>query len=234
MTDIEIPKRMRKLKRDKRGYPIPVTVLVDGAGEPLHRARPPGAGRVLRADQCSLCGKKLEEAGRALVRPAVRGPAFGIVGAYYDPPMRGYVMPLAVCPYLCRTNLRRIDEKNNQGGFRKPGLVIRLPRRPSSMDCPLVFVAVATTGQQVTDDNLIIPRDPVHQDRILDARHAVVARPKAKHCARREMEMTKLHQSVSTAGRSTDSATRRMRFSSGTRVRRVRSTPATRSWCVSA
>lgn len=158
-TVIEIPKRMRKLPRDKRGYPIPVTVLIDRAGKPHftvhdHTER----RRVLKADQCSICGKKLQ-AERWFVGGAKS--AFSIVGAYYDPPMHHECAQYAlkVCPYLAApTYSRRLDEKTIKAAA-EPGLVITAEK--AVIDArPVVFVAVATTGQTLTNDNLIIPKTP--------------------------------------------------------------------------
>ena len=158
MTDVEIPKRMRKLPRDKRGYPIPVTVLVDRDGRPHftvhdHVARM----RVLKADRCAICGKK-QEAERWFVGGA--RSAFSIVGAYYDPPMHHEcaTYALQVCPYLAApTYARRLDAKTIKPD--EPGLVIVAEDRVIDAR-PMVFVAVATTGQTVTTDNLIIPKTP--------------------------------------------------------------------------
>lgn len=155
---IEIPKRMRKLDRDRRGYPIPVTVLIDSTGKPHFTVHDHAARvRALKADQCAICGRKLQ-AERWFVGGAKS--AFSILGAYYDPPMHAECCryALQVCPYLAApTYARRIDEKSIKTP--EPGLVIVAEK--AVIDArPLVFVAVATTGQTVTNDNLIIPKTP--------------------------------------------------------------------------
>jgi hypothetical protein len=155
---VEIPRRMRKLRRDKRGYPIPATVLIDSTGKPHFTVHDHAARmHVLKADHCAICGKKLEAE-----RWFVGGPksAFSIMGAYYDPPMHHECArySLAVCPYLAAPSYaRRIDEKTIRTP--EPGLVIVAEDRVIN-ERPALFVAVATTGQKVTDDNLIIPRTP--------------------------------------------------------------------------
>jgi hypothetical protein len=154
---VEIPKRMRKLKRDRRGYPIPATVLIDSTGKPHFTVHDHAERRrVLRADGCAICGRKLQAE-----RWFVGGPksAFSIMGAYYDPPMHHECAQysLKICPYLAApTYARRLDEKTIKN---EPGLVIIAEDRVIN-ERPILFVAIATTGQTVTSDNLIIPKTP--------------------------------------------------------------------------
>ena len=146
MTNVEIPKRMRKLKRDKRGYPIPVTVLVDRDGTPHFTVHDHVKRRdILKADRCAICGKGLE-GERWFVGGAKS--AFSILGAYYDPPMHHECAQYAlkVCPYLAApTYARRLDGKTIKADA---GIV--LVAEKAVIDArPVVFVAVATSGQTV-------------------------------------------------------------------------------------
>jgi hypothetical protein len=99
-TAIEIPDRMKHLKLDARGYPIPCMVLIDKTGLP-HFAVNEETERVkvIRNDLCSVCGTKLFR-GRWFVGGALS--AFHEHGAFFDPPMHSECakFSLKVCPYL--------------------------------------------------------------------------------------------------------------------------------------
>jgi len=97
---IEIPDRMRHLKIDARGYPIPCMVLIDQNGLPHFSINNEQMRlRVIRRDLCSICGTKLFR-GRWLVGGALS--AFHPDGAFIDPPMHSECAhyALQVCPYL--------------------------------------------------------------------------------------------------------------------------------------
>jgi hypothetical protein len=100
MRKVEIPERMRHLKCDERGYPIPCMVLIDSTGRP-HFAINDDAKRleVIRKELCSICGTKLFR-GRWFVGGALS--AFHPQGAFIDPPMHAECcrFALQVCPYL--------------------------------------------------------------------------------------------------------------------------------------
>src|SRR5262245_25896905 len=101
---------MRKLERDRRGFPIFATVYCDAAGRP-HFTVSDEAKRqwVIRNDRCALCGDKLLR-GRWLIG----GPlsAFHERGTFTDPPMHDDCAhyALLVCPYLATPNYsKRLD-----------------------------------------------------------------------------------------------------------------------------
>lgn len=107
---VEIPARMRHLPKDRRGYPIPVNVLVDKTGKPHFTINDDEKRQVhLRKKQCPICGGALLRG-----RWTVGGPASAFMedGAYIDPPMHHecYRYAMQVCPYLALPSFtKRID-----------------------------------------------------------------------------------------------------------------------------
>ena len=110
LQDVAIPRRMRALQRDKRGYPVPYTVLRDLDNCPHFAVNnSERQARCVREKRCSICGGKIE---RELW--LVGGPlsAFHPAGAYRDPAMHYECMAYAlqVCPYLAMPSYTgRID-----------------------------------------------------------------------------------------------------------------------------
>ena len=156
MADVAIPKRMRKLPRDKRGYPIPVAVYRDNLGHPHFQISDQNElKRLLKFDLCAMCGAKLKAS-----RWFVGGPksAFYVQGAYFDPPMHDECAhyALQVCPYLAApTYSKRIEDKTVKD---KHLNVITVDERVE-IDRPLCFVAVETAGQTI-NAGVIIAHTP--------------------------------------------------------------------------
>jgi hypothetical protein len=141
---IDMPARIARLPRDRRGLPIPVTVFRDSEGQPHFAINEEAVRqRVIRRDECPICGEKLLR-----YRWFVGGPrsAFDEHGAYIDPPMHDECAhyALRVCPYLAAPNYnKRVDTRT----LKTPSTRIfidnnMIPGRPS------VFVAVRTVGQR--------------------------------------------------------------------------------------
>jgi hypothetical protein len=108
--DVPIPPRMKRLPRDRRGYPIPAGVYRDDKGEP-HFAINDEMRRqqFVARDLCVICGQALNRA-----RWFVGGPlsAFDPQGYYIDPPLHHEcsTYALRVCPYLAAPNYgKRVD-----------------------------------------------------------------------------------------------------------------------------
>lgn len=154
MTTVEIPKRMRKLERDRRGYPIPKSVFRDSTGKPHFQiSDQTELRRLLKFDLCGMCGAKLKPS-----RWFVGGPksAFYVQGAYFDPPMHDECAhyALQVCPYLAApTYSKRIEDKTIKDGSQT------IVDERVEVERPPVFVAVEATGQTL-HDRLIIPKQP--------------------------------------------------------------------------
>lgn len=141
-----IPDRMARLDRDKRGYPIPVSVYRDSAGRPHFTiSNEQVRQRVITEDCCPICGGKLTRG-----RWFVGGPqsAFHVRGAYIDPPMHNECAhyALKVCPYLAaQSYARRIEDKTLAPGETPPMLIDPTmdPQRPD------YFVAVMAVKQDL-------------------------------------------------------------------------------------
>lgn len=116
-TDVPIPIWMAKLPKDRRGYPIPSTVLIDKNGRPHFTINDEAKRQeVIRKGHCAICDRKLLKR-----RALVGGPGSAILdgGAYIDPPMHLECAryALMVCPYLAAPQyVKRID-----AGTLKPG-----------------------------------------------------------------------------------------------------------------
>lgn len=108
-ADVPLPRRMRALQRDGRGYPVPFIVQRDARGLPVFAAN--DARRVLRCiaeRRCGICGNRLEKrfwfAGGPLA-------ALHAHGAYLDNAMHYECAEYAlrVCPYLALKNFAHGD-----------------------------------------------------------------------------------------------------------------------------
>lgn len=118
--DVPIPKGMRTLRRDSRGYPVPYIVLMDKSGTPQFTIN--DSRKVMdcvRKMLCSICGKRvpLNRVGGNIE------PYFWFVGgsrcflhphgAFLDPPLHLECAEYAlqVCPFLAASRyMRRIDD----------------------------------------------------------------------------------------------------------------------------
>lgn len=151
---VEIPKRMRKLERDRRGYPIPVAVFRDSFGKPHFQITDQEElKRLVKFDLCPMCGSKLKSK-----RWFVGGPksAFYLQGAYADPPMHDECAhyALQVCPYLAAPNYsKRLEDKTiTDNSIVGTDYNVEIARPP-------VFVAVEAFGHHVSGTHTI-PKQP--------------------------------------------------------------------------
>jgi hypothetical protein len=135
---VQIPKRMRSLERDKRGYPIPFIVLRDKTGQPqftINDIRRVAECRNKRL--CSICGKRFDDGvwfvggSRCFLHER---------GAFLDPPLHLECAEYAlqVCPFLAASRYsKRIDDAKLAPGalpdqmalVREPFMNPRLPER---------------------------------------------------------------------------------------------------------
>jgi hypothetical protein len=157
----EMPYRIARLPRDRRGYPIPWNVLL-GVGEaPLFTVNDTSKHlEAIRRELCPICGERLGS-WRWFVG-GIRS-AFDPRGAYYDLPghrdCERYA--LQVCPYLSApVYLGRINVADPSKIPDKVRLVdiTMLPERPE------VFVAVASDKLDIVDVRamtpVIVPKKP--------------------------------------------------------------------------
>lgn len=156
VSDIPIPKRMRKLPRDRRGYPIPASVYRDETGRPHFQITDQRQlAKMLKFDLCPICGSALK--GN---RWFVGGPrsAFSVLGAYSDPPMHDECAhyALQVCPFLAApTYTKRIEDRTIKD---KENNIITVDERVA-VERPALFVAVEVAGHTVRGQ-LTVPDFP--------------------------------------------------------------------------
>ena len=180
MIEVPIPRRMSKLPRDPRGYPIPVNVFRDRSGNPHFTINDElMRRRLLKYDRCPICGAKLLR-----FRWFVGGPlsAFHEHGMYIDLGMHDECAHYALqaCPYLAAPHYgRRIDDKTLKPGEGPPIMIdhTMLPDRPA------LFVAVCARGQTIhAHGQYVAPVRPYvrveywqHGERLDDAEGATLA-----------------------------------------------------------
>lgn len=141
MNAIPIPPRMRHLKKDSRGYPIPDGLYIDLTGR-AHFTINDDAKRLNHAmgRLCPICGKRLKPYYWFVGGP---GSAFDPNGAYIDLPMHNECAhyALQVCPYLAAPNYSKsVDAKT----LPKDGPSLILLDQTMIPERPEVFVAVST------------------------------------------------------------------------------------------
>ena len=131
-----IPDRMKHLPVDRRGYAIPVIVLVTSDGRPHFTVNDhEKVERAGRSFCCGICGKRLWKESAWFVG----GPmsAFAANGAYLDGPVHHEcgTFALQTCPYLAApTYARRIDDRTIKPGTLGDAVVLEdptsIPERP--------------------------------------------------------------------------------------------------------
>jgi hypothetical protein len=146
---------MEKLKKDKRGYPIPVNVLVDNAGRPHFTVNDENKRQALvKKDQCAICGRGLLKR-RALVGGP--GSTFHPHGAFIDTAMHIECAryALEVCPYLAAPSYsKRIDEKTiDPKNLASPVILADNTTDPNR---PLLFCLVIHTKQRLVKDGSFV------------------------------------------------------------------------------
>lgn len=145
MAEVKMPPRIARLKRDKRGYPVPWNVLIGTDGEPIFTANDSTKHYTALAYRlCPICGEQL---GKYLW--FVGGPqsAFDPNGWYFDLPAHKECAEYAlqVCPHLAaKKYLRRLDIIDPS---KVPGVAfVDLTIDP---DRPVLFVAIGATQVMV-------------------------------------------------------------------------------------
>lgn len=109
---IEVPKLMRSLGKDSRGYPIPYLVMIDKKGQPQFTINDhTKAHSCFTKKLCAICGKRLDKGywfvggSRCFLHDR---------GAFVDPPvhLECGTYALQVCPFLALPHYgKRIDER---------------------------------------------------------------------------------------------------------------------------
>jgi len=146
--DVPIPARMANLPKDRRGYPIPVIVARDRAGEPLFTVNDSRAtARQRAAGTCGICGGEIPLGEFIFIGGPVS--AFHPHGAYIDGPTHAEcaTYALMVCPYLAAPRYTgRLDWKPAL----KNGIDADILVDPTMLpDRPPCFVAIQATSYNV-------------------------------------------------------------------------------------
>lgn len=146
-TDIPVPARMAKLKKDRRGYPIPAMVVVDDDGRPHFQINDERIRqKMIAEDRCPICAGKL-----ARGRWFVGGPlsAFSSRGLFIDPPTHDECAhyALRVCPYLAAPNYGREIGARTLEGKTVEGISAISVDPTVLAGRPATFVAVMAVGQ---------------------------------------------------------------------------------------
>lgn len=103
--DVPIPRRMRGLKIDARGYPEPWNLLIDKTGKAHFTINDPHRTvQAIREGLCGICGQPYDPDGVWLVGGVLS--ALHEHGCYIDPPVHHQcgTYALKVCPYLAVPN----------------------------------------------------------------------------------------------------------------------------------
>jgi hypothetical protein len=154
LTETPIPKRMRGLAKDSRGYPIPFIIQRDAAGCPHFAINDTyRVTRCLDEHRCAICGNRLDP-----VKWLVGGPlsAFHPNGAYIDSALHHECMTYAlqVCPYLAAPRYKGDAVKTLDPTPFDPDMAF-VDQTPAMFpDRPVLFVAVGTTRiHRVSNDS---------------------------------------------------------------------------------
>lgn len=113
--DVPIPARLARRPRDRRGYPIPASVLVDADGVPDFRVTDHEKWfQLVRLKCCALCGEQL---GRHLA--FIGGPLSHQNRLFTDLPMHKECASYAVqvCPYIAAPNFRYAETLTEKEGL---------------------------------------------------------------------------------------------------------------------
>lgn len=138
---VEIPARLRRRPKDRRGYPIPYIVMIDKDGRPhftINDSRK--VQKCVHGKRCGLCGDKLERAAIWFVGGSRCFTQSN--GAFIDPPMHEECAryALQVCPFLAAPSYaKRIDDRTLDEKAIPDGMFIGVTSAPMRPDQPEVF-----------------------------------------------------------------------------------------------
>jgi hypothetical protein len=156
--ELKIPKRMREMQRDHRGYPVPYVIMRDKTGRPHFTINDQGRQlKCLAQKRCQICGKKLERTFWFVGGPQA---AFHEHGGYTDSMMHEECLEYAlrICPYLAmRKYSGRIDTGTLDAETLERVVLLdhtMVPERPE------VFVAVKAAGFDIHPGITVTPHRP--------------------------------------------------------------------------
>jgi hypothetical protein len=149
-----LPRRMNHLRRDKRGFPIPYTVMCGQDGQPYFTVNDSAKQHECAKERrCSVCGKRIQG-----LQWFVGGPlsAFHPEGAYMDNALDEECARFALqtCPYLAARNyVHRIDTAAMADEDLAANYILMDPT--ILPDRPKVFVAVACRAYDFTIEGIV-------------------------------------------------------------------------------
>ena len=160
--NVPIPKLMKDLAVDDRGYPIPWTVLRGPSDGKPHFAINVEELRLrcINNRLCPICGVRLFRGMWFVGGP---GSALHPQGAYIDPPMHKECAEYAlkVCPYLAAPRYSgRVDDRTLKPADRS--LIPILIDRTQMPERPPLFVCAMTIKMTVTENFYLQPKRPWH------------------------------------------------------------------------
>lgn len=139
---IEVPRRMRTLAKDARGYPVPFLVMVDKSGTPQFTINDHAKVHdCISKHLCAICGKRFDRNAMMHREMWFVGGSRCFLherGAFLDPPLHLECAEYAlrVCPFLAASRyMRRVDAKKLDPNNLPDGMAIvqegfAMPRLP--------------------------------------------------------------------------------------------------------
>lgn len=157
IPNVMIPKSMRTLPKDARGYPIPFIVAKDRRGVAQFAVNDHERVHTASIKQlCGICGKRLTHGGWFIGGP---GSFLMEYGAFLDPHMHQEcaTYALKVCPYLAAPRyLKRVEGKRMEaGGVPKDYVVV--VNEAAKEGRPLIFML----GQAMEWRGIVKPEEIV-------------------------------------------------------------------------
>lgn len=143
MNAVDLPRRMRSLPQDARGFPVPWFV-VWADGKPDFRCVAPGKVEdAIRHNLCWVCGEPL---GRFL--SFVTGPLCAVNGTAAEPPAHHDcgLYSACTCPFLTKPRMRRNDKDLSYADAHPAGSMIERNPGVTLLWTTRSFKAVSTNG----------------------------------------------------------------------------------------
>lgn len=157
---VPIPDKLKVLEKDKRGYPIPFSILRDSFGNPAFSGLDDCViENCISTKSCSLCGTSLESDMWLVGEPMV---ALYSGGKFLEPPVHYDCgkYALQVCPYLLFSNYLNKNSLTDHPIFKE--IAFRTQPTEATIQLFWVFSKIGdfTIGVVPPDIREIIPEKP--------------------------------------------------------------------------
>lgn len=153
---MNVPDRIARLPKDRRGFPIPWNVLKADDGTPFFIVNDDTRHwKALRLVLCPICGERL---GRWQWIVGGPGSAFDPNGWYIDLPMHHecVTFALSTCPYLAAPHYQRCTDYIREREKLPPQARILIDETVDPVR-PELFVAVATSKIHIKPNGIALP-----------------------------------------------------------------------------